>query len=175
MRWVSFAVLLITLTITAFVGQGRQSGVLAQSTPAASPEAGQIKGLGAHTLAAGTLDVFQPGTASLDLGRITLDPGTVVPFNPNNQTADLLLVTTGELTFRVAAPMTVARKAERGTPTPPAPEAIAANTEFTLHEGESALFPPATQGEMRNNGSKEATAWVASLGVTSSAAATPTP
>jgi hypothetical protein len=168
MRWVSIGVLLVAFVLTALASQGGLSRVDAQeSTPAASPEAGQLEGLSANTLAAGELDVLSPGTAALALGRITVAPGAVVPFDAADLAADLILVTTGELTFRVEAPMSVARKSEPGTPAPEAPEAIEAGTEFTLREGESALFPPSTGGEMRNDGTEDATAWIASLAVVS--------
>jgi hypothetical protein len=38
--------------------------------------------------------------------------------------------------------MTVARRGSPGTPIPTEPEAVEANTEFTLRDGDSALFPP---------------------------------
>ena len=38
--------------------------------------------------------------------------------------------------------MKVARGVEAGTPAPTEPEEIAANTEFTMSDGDSALFPP---------------------------------
>jgi hypothetical protein len=168
MRRVSVGVLLIAFVLTALASQSLPSVVDAQeSTPAASPEAGQIEGLSANTLAAGELDVLSPGTAAIALGRISVAPGAVVPFDPGDLAADLILVTTGELTFRVEAPMSVARKSDPGTPAPAAPEAVEAGTEFTLREGESALFPPSTGGEMRNDGDAEATAWLASLAVVS--------
>ena len=175
MRWMSLGVLLIALLATAVGGLGLRPEAAAQEEPAASPAAAQPEGLTASTLAAGSLDVLSPGTATLALGRVVVAPGAVVPFDPSDPTADLILVTTGELTFRVEAPMSVARRAEPGTPSPAEPEAVAANTEFTLREGESALFPPATSGEMRNGGAAEATAWVASLAVLSSTSGTPAP
>jgi hypothetical protein len=175
MRWVSLGLLLIVLLMSALGGQGQGLDAAAQDTPAASPTADQPAGITANTLAAGSMDVLSPGTASLALGRIAVAPGAVVPFDPADLSADLLLVTTGALTFRVEAPMSVARKAGRGTPAPAEPEAIPADTEFTLREGESALFPPATGGELRNDGSEEATAWVASLAVLSTTPATPSP
>jgi hypothetical protein len=85
-----------------------------------------------------------------------------------------LLVTTGTLTFTVDTDMTVARHVEPGTPTPAQPEVVPANTQFTMAEGDSALFPPALTGEVRNDGSDDAAAWVSTLAI-SSAAGTPTP
>ncbi len=80
----------------------------------------------------------------------------------------------GELTFRVDVPMSVARAAGGGgTPTPP--EEVAADTEFTLQEGDSALFPGTMGGEVRNDGAEQATAWVVDILHVIEAAATPTP
>ena len=52
---------------------------------------------------------------------------------------------------------------------------MAANTEFTLRNGDSALFPGAMGGEVRNDGADEATAWVVDIVHLTEAAATPTP
>jgi hypothetical protein len=71
--------------------------------------------------------------------------------------------------------MTVARAATAGTPVPTEPEAVAANTEFTLRDGDSALFPGAMAGEVRNDGAEEATAWVVDIVHLTGVAATPTP
>ena len=59
--------------------------------------------------------------------------------------------------------MTVARGAKAGTPVPTEPEAIPADTEFTLSDGDSALFPPNAAGEVRNDGDEDATAWVTNV------------
>ena len=79
------------------------------------------------------------------------------------------------LTFRVEAPMSVARGARAGTPVPTEAEEIAAGTEFTMSEGDSALFPPNASGEVRNDGADDAVAWVTNVALFSSEAATPTP
>ena len=78
-----------------------------------------------------------------------------------------------ELTFRVDVPMTVARAATAGTPTPP--EEVAADTEFTLSNGDAAFFPGSMGGEMRNDGTEEATAWMVDVTHLTEAPATPTP
>ncbi len=119
-----------------------------------------------------------PGTASLGLVYITLEPGDSLPFDPNDPSAVLVYMTFGELIFRVDSAMTVARgrgSVDAWTPVPTEPEDIAANTEFTLGEGDSALFPPAITGEVRNDGEEEAEMWVVTVAVLDEAAATPTP
>jgi len=126
-------------------------------------------------VASGSIEVLAPGTANLSLGRISLAPGASVPFDPNDPSAVLVYAASGELTFTVDAPMTVARRVEPGTPAPSEPEAVEANTEFTLRDGDSALFPPAISGEARNDGDEEAIAWVVNVALFSEAASTPTP
>jgi quercetin dioxygenase-like cupin family protein len=111
----------------------------------------------------------------VNLGRITLEPGATLPFNPTDPSAILIYTAAGELTFRVETPMTIARRGAPGTPAPEAPEAVEANTEFTLHEGDSALFPPATAGEARNDGSEPASVWLVYVALLAEGEATPTP
>jgi quercetin dioxygenase-like cupin family protein len=127
------------------------------------------------TLASGTIEVLSPGTANLVLGRIRLAPGASLPFDPADPSVDLVFMGSGTLTFRVEAPMTVARGAQAGTPVPTEPEEIPAGTEFTLSDGDSALFPPNISGEVRNDGAEDAVAWVVTVAVFAEAAATPTP
>jgi hypothetical protein len=52
---------------------------------------------------------------------------------------------------------------------------VAADTEFTLRDGDSALFPGAMGGEVRNDGEQVASAWVVDIVHLTDAAATPTP
>lgn len=176
MRWGPIVALLITLAVAAGLVRDMNPGAHAQdATPAAGQETGAPEGVTFATLASGSIEVLTPGTANLALGRIRLAPGAVLPFDPTDPSVDLLYMSTGELTFRVEAPMTVARNVAPGTPVPTEPEAIAANTEFTLRDGDSALFPPSAVGEVRNDGDEEATAWVANLALRSDPAGTPTP
>jgi hypothetical protein len=81
----------------------------------------------------------------------------------------------GAATFRVETEMTVTRGGAASTPVPTEPESVAANIEFTLREGDSALFPPAITGEARNDGTEEAVAWIVTVAHFTEAAATPTP
>src|SRR5829696_7885935 len=86
-----------------------------------------------------------------------------------------LTLASGTITFRVEADMTVARGAKAGTPVPTEPEAIPAGTEFTLSDGDSALFPPNAAGEVRNDGTEDAVAWVTNVALFTDEASTPTP
>jgi quercetin dioxygenase-like cupin family protein len=176
MRRGSVVALLITLVFALVAGQGMSSSTQAQdATPPSEQQTGPPEGVSFVTLASGTIEVLSPGTANLALGRIRLAPGAVLPFDPTDPSVDLVFVSTGTLTFRVDADMTVARGARAGTPAPTEPEAIPASTEFTLSDGDSALFPPNAAGEVRNDGDEDATAWVTNVALFTSAAGTPTP
>lgn len=174
MRWGSMASLLIVAAVAVGIVGDVQPGVQAQdATPPAASEAGAADAAVFRPLAAGSIEVLAPSTASVVLGRISLAPGASIPFDPADASAILMYAASGELTFLVDVPMTVARAAETGTPTPP--EAVAADTEFTLSDGDSAFFPGAMGGEVRNDGTEEATAWVVDIAHLTDAPATPTP
>src|SRR5215218_10965524 len=176
MRRGSVVALLITLVLAIVASQGLSPSTQAQdATPPAGQQAGAPEGVSFVTLASGTIQVLSPGTANLVLGRIRLAPGATYPFDPTNPSVDLVYMTGGTLTFRIEAPMTVARGVKAGTPVPTEPEAIPANTEFTMSDGDSALFPPNTGGEVRNDGDEDATAWVTNVSLFTAAASTPTP
>jgi quercetin dioxygenase-like cupin family protein len=168
--------LLFTLVLAIVASQGMDSGTQAQdATPPAEQQAGAPEGVSFVSLASGTIEVLSPGTANLTLGRIRLAPGATLPFDPTDPSVDLVYMSSGTLTFRVEADMTVARGARAGTPAPTEPEAIPANTEFTMSDGDSALFPPNASGEVRNDGDEDATAWVTNVALFTSTAGTPAP
>jgi hypothetical protein len=164
-----FAFVVVLLTLLGSLG----SAAAQEATPAAEQAAGTPEGATFRALAAGLIEVLEPSTANVVLGRISLAPGAAIPFDPTDPSAILVYMATGELTFRVDVPMTVARAGAVGTPTPP--EDVAADTEFTLREGDSALFPGTMAGEVRNAGTDEAAAWVVDIVHVIPAAATPTP
>jgi quercetin dioxygenase-like cupin family protein len=176
MRRGSVIALLIALMLAIVAGQGMNSSTIAQdATPPSEQQAGAPEGVSFVTLASGTIEVLSPGTANVVFGRIRLEPGATVPFDPADPTVDLLYIASGTLTFRIDAPMSVARGVRAGTPVPTEPEAIQANTEFTMSDGDSALFPPNASGEVRNDGDEEATAWVTNVALFTDGASTPTP
>jgi hypothetical protein len=165
-----FALLVGLLTLLGGLG----AATAQEATPAAEQAAGTPQPATFRALAAGLIEVLEPSTANVVLGRISLQPGASIPFDPTDPSAILVYMASGELTFRVDVPMAVARAAGGGgTPTPP--EEVAADTEFTLSEGDSALFPGTMAGEVRNAGTDEAAAWVVDIVHLVEAAATPTP
>jgi hypothetical protein len=165
----AFVLLVVVLTLLGTLG----SAAAQDATPPSDPAAGTPEPATFRALAAGSIEVLAPSTANVVLGRISLAPGASIPFDPSDPSAILVYMATGELTFRVDVPMTVARGGGPGTPTPP--EAVAADIAFTLGEGDSALFPGTMAGEVRNAGADEATAWVVDIVHLIDAAATPTP
>src|SRR5918995_7302918 len=152
-----FVLLVVVLTLLGSLGPAAAQ----DATPPSDPAAGTPEPATFRAVAAGLIEVLAPSTANVVLGRISLAPGASIPFDPTDPSAILVYMATGELTVRVDVPMAVARAAGAGTPTPP--EAVAADTEFTLGEGDSALFPGTMGGEVRNAGTDEATAWVVDI------------
>lgn len=167
------SVVLIVALITMLTGLGP---VAAQdATPPSAPASGTPEAATFRGLAAGSIEVLAPSTANVVLGRIVLDPGASVPFDPADPSALLVYVTSGEMTFRVEVPISVVRSARGGTPVASGPEEIAAGTEFTLGNGDSAIFPGAMTGEVRNEGVEEASALAVDIVHITEAAGTPTP
>ena len=175
MRRGSVIALLISLMLAVVASQGMNPSTMAQdATPTSEQQAGP-EGVSFVTLASGSIEVLSPGTANLVLGRIRLAPGASVPFDPADPSVDLVYIASGTLTFSIDAPMSVARGVSAGTPVPTEPEAISAGTEFTMSDGDSALFPPNASGEVRNDSDEDATAWVTNVALFTTDAGTPTP
>ena len=176
MRRGSVTALLITFAFSVLASQGMSPSTMAQdATPASEQQADVPEGVTFVNLTSGTVDVLSPGTASLALGRIRLAPGATLPIDPTNPSVNLVFMGSGTLTFQIEAPISVARGGQAGTPVPTEPEDIPAGTEFTMSDGDSALFPPNAAGEVRNDGDEDAVAWVTSMTLFTVEGATPTP
>lgn len=165
--------LFLALTIGAGALIGVRGARAQDATPPAATADATPTGATFRPLAAGSVEVLSPSTANLVLGRLSLDAGASAPFDPNDPSAILVYVSSGELTFNVNVPISVARAEKAGTPTPP--EEITAETEFTLGEGDSAIFPGSMTGEVRNDGTDDATALVVDIVHLVNEEATPTP
>jgi hypothetical protein len=165
----SFVLLVVVLMLLGSLGPAAAQ----DATPASEQAAGTPEPAKFRAVAAGLIEVLAPSTANVVLGRFILRPGASIPFDPTDPSAILVYMQAGELTFRVDVPMTVARESRGSTPTPP--EDVAADTEFTLHEGDSALFPGTMAGEVRNAGADQAAAWMVDIVHLIAADATPTP
>ena len=176
MRRGSVVALLIALVLAIVASQGMSPSTQAQdATPPSEQQDDVPEGVSLTTLAFGTFEVLAPGTGNFGLGRMRIAPGATLPFDPTDPSVNLLFVSSGTFTFRVEAPMNVVRGATAGTPAPTEPEEIPAGTEFTMSDGDSALFPPNASGEARNDGDEDATAWVSAVALVTTAASTPTP
>ena len=173
MRGVSIVAVLIMGAVTTGIVYNGQPVARAQDATQATPPAGEADAATFRALAAGSIEVLAPGMANVVLGRITLAPGASIPFDPEDPSAILVYAASGALTFSVDVPMTVARASGAGTPVPP--EEVAADTEFTLSDGDSAFFPGSMGGEMRNDGAEEATVWLVDIVHLAEAPSTPTP
>ena len=108
LRVVAFLVGLLTLL----------GGLGTATAQEATPPAGTADPATFRALAAGLIEVLEPSTANVVLGRITLQPGATIPFDATDPSALLVYMASGELTLRVEAAITVARAAGGGTPTP---------------------------------------------------------
>ncbi len=136
----------------------------------------------------GTADTLPATPADFSLFRIGFDPGASFPIEATDPSVALVVVEAGAVTVRVDAPTRVTRAATIAAfATPgmdenavPAPDEIAAGTEFTMAAGDSAFFPPNETGEVRNDGQEQAVILVANIGPPSGGpaggpAGTPTP
>ena len=101
--------------------------------------------------------------------------GASLRFDTTDPAAPLVYMASGELTLLVEVPMTVAHGATVETPIQTEPEAIAANTEFILRDGNSALFLRAMSGEVRNDADEVAAGWVVDVVHLTGTSGTPTP
>ena len=157
------------------------------ATPAAEEFAPE--GVAFEPLGFGTAEELPSAPADLVLIRFTIDPDAGFPIEADDPSVALAYVESGALTARVEAPIRVTRAAtiaafatpgavEEGSL--PEPEEVAAGTEFTLEAGDSVVFPPNVEGEIRNDGTEPAVALVAIVappeeGAGTPGAGTPTP
>lgn len=168
MRRASLFALLVTLTLAPLLVLGAVPRAMAQDEGTPVP-------IRTRPLASAAIEILEPGTANIVLGRLVLAPGASLPFDPNDPSASMIYVQSGELTFLADAPVSISRAGDRGTPTPEASEPQAAGTEFSLDQDDAAIFPPNVSGEVRNEGAEEAILLVVSLAHQTAAAGTPTP
>lgn len=107
------------------------------------------------------------------LYRLRFDPGVTYAFT-GDPAVSLVLVESGSLVLRVAVPVTISRGSSGDTPG----ENVAADTEFTVAQGDIFVLPSLASGEVRNETDAEVSLAVASLlpgGATITGIATPSP
>jgi len=163
MRRFQVIVSLLAVLAAAVAGGTRlgSDAVAQEGTPAA--EEGIPEGVSFAGLAYIVAEELPPAPAEMALFRIGLEPGAAFPLDPGDPSVALAYVETGSVTFAVDTPIKVLRAAGAGTPFPVEQEEVAAGVEFTLAAGDSALFPPRTEGEARNEGSGSASVLVANV------------
>ena len=185
MRRAPALVSVLVVLLAGLVASGRLGGgAVAQDATPAAEEFAPPAGVTFEPLGFGTAEELPPAPADFVLARIGFDPGAGFPIEADDPSVGLAYVESGTLTVRVEAPVRVTRAAtiaafatpgavEEGAV--PAPEEVAAGTEFTLEAGDSAVFPPNAPGEVRNDGTERAVALVALIVPPEGAAATPAP
>ena len=191
MRRFSIVVPLLVVMLIGLVavGRGSPSTLAHEGTPGAD-EFEVPEGVTFTPLGFVTAEELPAAPADLGLIRFTLEPGAGFPVEASDPSAALVLVESGTLTVQVDVPITVTRAATIAafsTPgadesTIPAPEEMAAGTEFTMGAGDSAYFPPSIAGQVTNAGQEPAVLLAATIepqsgdgAAASPAAGTPAP
>ncbi len=185
MRRVSLLFSLLVVVLVGLVLVGRAGPItLAQGATPSADESAPPEGVSFVPLGFGTADKLPATPADFVLAHFMIDPGASFALDPNDPSVTLAYVESGTFTFNLDAPITVTRAATIAAfSTPdadpnsiPAPEEMAAGTEFTMGTGDSAFFPANISGEIRNDGQEQAVAVIASVGPPDGGeAGTPTP
>ena len=143
------AVLLAGIVVSTRFGVGAGAQ---EATPPPEEEFALPEGLTFEPFGYGTIANLPADQILFQLFRLRLEPGTVFQAGEDDPSLALVYVESGELTATVAGPMTVLRAAGPGTPFPEATEEFAAGEAFTMGAGDSAIFPPEVDAEVRNEG-----------------------
>jgi hypothetical protein len=133
-----------------------------EATPAAEGEM-MMEGIGFEILGYGAAATIPEAPAEIQLFRLHIEPGATLPFDPADPSTGMGYLEAGTVTINVSAPITVLRAAGAGAPFPEETEEIAAGTDFTLNVGDSAVIPGGVEGEIRNDGSEQASILVANV------------
>ena len=174
MRRASVLVTIVALALVPMIVFSAMPRVVAQESTPAAEDGGASDTARVRPLAAAAIDILEPGTANIVLGRLVLPPGGSLPFDANDSSASMIYVQSGTMTFVVDALVAVSRGGS-GTPGAGQSEPQDAGAEFTLDRDDAALFSPNISGEVRNDGTEEAAALVVSLAHVTAPAGTPTP
>ncbi len=138
------------------------SSITAQdSTPTGEPGVSD-EGISVEFIGFGETGPLPSGPAYIQLFRIIIEPGGNVDL-PEYPSTALASIESGAVTLSVDAPITVVTVPDDGELDPDDQEIFPAGEEFTLEEGDSALFPPNVQGDARNDGNQDASIFVANV------------
>lgn len=156
-----FAVVLLGLLAAA--GPAARAAVQ-EGTPLAEEEFAP-EGVTFEPLGFGVSEELPAAPADLALARLTIEPGAGFPLDENDPSVALVSVESGALTVRAEDPIRVLRAATLAAFATPGAveegavseaEEVAAGTEVALEAGDSVVFPPNLEGEVRNDGQERA-------------------
>jgi hypothetical protein len=143
------------------------------TTVVAAQDDGFGEGVTLEFIGYGETAALPPGTTEIAQLRLIMEPGGSFPLDPEDPAVALVSVEAGAVTFAVDAPITVLHPAADGEPGPEDFEQFAAGEEFTMEQGDSAIFPPRVPGEARNDGEEEASLLIANIAPIAPDEATP--
>jgi hypothetical protein len=174
--WLRVPVLVLAFALVSLSGSPTSFAQEATPTMEGPPE-----GITIEAVTGGRAEALPPAPVRIEVHRVTFASGIsfTIPPGPG---VDLVTIESGEMTYRVTQPVTVARGAGAVTTqagavgTPGAQEMIPANTEFVLHPGDAFVGPPGAGADLHNAGPEPAVALVVSIYTDESGpAATATP
>jgi hypothetical protein len=165
---------LVWISVVVLLGLGALGARPSASAQDATPASETVEeGVTAETLAAGPIPEYPPLPADIALYRLRIAPGSRIVTPADDLALGLVYVESGTLVVRRSVAGVVTRGAALATPSAQAEEVVPANTEVTLRAGDAYVAPPGSGGEVRNDGTAEAT--ILDVVIASSLTATPTP
>lgn len=167
--WQLVSLVLVLVAALAAVGMG--TGRAQEATPTADEMAMAMEGLSFTPL--GWVDqVALPSPAYLEVARVSFAPGAGFPLDPTANSSAMVVVESGEITGTVveqtwtitrgaALQQAVAMATPGAMPDISAvQEVVALGESATIQAGDVAYIGGNVSGEVRNNGTEEATALV---------------
>lgn len=152
---------LVLLAVVLSLALGTTVVIAQDSTPEAEEDFGE--GVSFEFLGYGETEEVPSAPVGLSLLRLGIEPGGFFPIDPADPALALVVVETGAVTITVEAPITVLHPTDDGAPGPEDVEQFAADEEFTMEEGDSAIFPPNIAGEARNDGDEDVSLLIANV------------
>ena len=159
------AVALLGLVAASWLPFGALAQEGAEKEPDGTPGAEDVlpQGVTFEAIGYGSAESLPATPVSVSVFRLRFEPGAGLSVGEGDPSLALVSVESGALTAVVEAPMTILRAAGEGTPFPEEAESVPAGEEFTLEEGDSALFPANVAGEVRHDGSDPTVVLVAEI------------
>lgn len=166
--------LLVSIAVVAMLDLGtvgvRPDADALDATPATQLD---FQGVRVEPLASGPVPKYPPLPAEIALYRVRIAPGSRIVTPADDVALGLVYVESGTLAARRTVAGVVTRGAALATPGVQREEAVPANTEVVLEEGDAYVAPPGSGGEVRNDGTEDAI--ILDVVIASTMAATPTP